>query len=370
MARVKIPYYVVKKGRGYWQPTRSMREQGFGSVRCGPDGPNAWEKADQLNRIWQLHRHGLQPTERQIWPRGSIGEAFARLKASGEWSRMEPRTREDWERGQRLIEPVFADLRPAQVTFLHLDEYYAAALAAKGRSEAYRAIKHWRRLWKKMVAMGYAPASDPSLAITRKTPPSRSAVWREREAAHLVKTAIRAGYLGLACIIAVAWDTQFSPVDVRSLRASNMKMRRGRILFEALDRQKTGRAIIGTLSRPTERLLSTFMAATGWRADEDQPLFCNRSGSPYSKDTLGDDFRAVRALAFPGDKRVLMDMRRSGAVEAAAGEVDPNALAAKMGSTINRSQQLQRTYQPVDLAAVRLADDARRRGRKRIRDES
>ena len=346
-----------------------MRRQGFSSVRCGPDGPAAWERADQLNRRWQLHRRGLEPTERKIWPRGSVGEAFARLKASGEWSRMKPRTREDWERGQKLIESVFGDMRPAQVTFEHLDEYYAAALSAKGLNESYRAIKHWRRLWRKMVAMGYAPPSDPSLAIRRKSPSPRSQVWREREAAHLVKTAIRAGFLGLGCIIAVAWDTQFSPVDVRSLKRSNLKSYRGRMLFEAVSREKTGRAIIGTVSRPTERLVLAYL---GLKADRsaDEPLFKNRSGAPYSKDTLGDDFRAIRAIAFPGDTRVLMDMRRSGAVEAAAGEVDPNALAAKMGNTINRSQQLQRTYQPVDIAAVRLADDARRRGRKRMREES
>jgi integrase len=281
---------------------------------------------------------------------------------------MKPRTQEDWERGQRLIEPVFGDLRPAQITFEHLDEFYAAALSAKGLNEAYRAIKHWRRLWKKMVAMGYAPPSDPSLAIRRKSPPPRSQVWREREVAHLVKTTIRSGYLGLACIIAVAWDTQFSPVDVRSLKRSNLKAYRGRTLFESVSREKTGRAIIGTVSRQTERLILGYLT-TAEAHSADEFLFRNRSGLPYSKDTLGDDFRTVRSLAFPGDKRVLMDMRRSGAVEAAAGEVDPNALAAKMGNTINRSQQLQRTYQPVDLAAVRLADEARRRGRKRIREQ-
>jgi integrase len=281
---------------------------------------------------------------------------------------MKPRTQEDWERGQRLIEPVFGDLRPIQITFEHLDEFYAAALSAKGLNEAYRAIKHWRRLWKKMVAMGYAPPSDPSLAIRRKSPPPRFQVWRERETALLVKTAIRAKYMGLACIIAVAWDTQFSPVDVRSLKRLNVRVHKGRMHFEAVSREKTGRAVIGTVSRPTERLIRSYLAFAG-EPPAGAVLFRNRSGAPYSKDKLGDDFRAVRELEFPGDRRVLMDMRRSGAVEAAAGEVDPNALAAKMGNTINRSRQLQRTYQPVSLAAVLQADEARRRGRKKIQEQ-
>lgn len=371
MGRVKIPYYVVKKGRGYWQPTRSMRLQGFESIRCGPDGPAAWAKAEQINRQWQLHRRGLNASGAKLWPVGSVGEAFSRFKNSSEWSRMKPRTREDWERGQRLIEDVFGDVRPGGVTFEQLDEFYAALLRAKGVGEAYRAIKHWRRLWTKMAAMGHCQKeADPSLAIRRRTPAPRSQVWRQGEAVRLVKTAIRNGYIGLACIIAVAWDTQFSPVDVRNLRTSNLRSIGKGLIFEALSREKTGRHIIGTLSRATERLLAAYLPKDQTPNEADELLFRNRSGAPYSKDTLGDDFRAVRALAFPGDTRKLLDMRRSGAVEAAAGEVDPNALAAKMGNTINRSQQLQRIYQPVDLAAVRLADDARRIGRRRMREQS
>jgi len=38
---VKIPYYIVIKGRGYWNPTRKMKALGFSIVRCGPDGTEA-----------------------------------------------------------------------------------------------------------------------------------------------------------------------------------------------------------------------------------------------------------------------------------------------------------------------------------------
>jgi hypothetical protein len=40
----------------------------------------------------------------------------------------------------------------------------------------------------------------------------------------------------------------------------------------------------------------------------------------------------VRAIAFPGDKRRLMDMRRSGVVEAIAGKADPLGLSAKLAT--------------------------------------
>ena len=62
-----------------------------------------------------------------------------------------------------------------------------------------------------------------------------------------------------------------------------------------------------------------------------------------------------------------MDMRRSGAVEAMAGNVDDGALAAKMANTIDQARELQRTYLPVDPISVERADNARRRGRNQLR---
>jgi len=68
-----------------------------------------------------------------------------------------------------------------------------------------------------------------------------------------------------------------------------------------------------------------------------------------------------------GEVRQMRDMRRSGAVEAAAGDVSATALAAKMANSINQSKRLQDTYMPKRTATVKLADEARRRGRTRLR---
>ena len=91
------------------------------------------------------------------------------------------------------------------------------------------------------------------------------------------------------------------------------------------------------------------------------------SGNPYREDTLGDDFAAVREPVFPGDTRRLMDMRRSGVVEAIAGEVGPFGLSAKLANSIERSNTLHKTCAPLDIEAVRNADAARLKGRQRIR---
>jgi hypothetical protein len=111
----------------------------------------------------------------------------------------------------------------------------------------------------------------------------------------------------------------------------------------------------------------------------DTPIFHTRGGQPgpkggrprppvpYTKDTLGDDFRVLREAEFPGDRRRVSDFRRSGAIEAVAGQVDPAALAAKMANTIDDSRALQQTYLPHHAAVVRLADEARARGRSVLR---
>jgi hypothetical protein len=57
----------------------------------------------------------------------------------------------------------------------------------------------------------------------------------------------------------------------------------------------------------------------------------------------------------------------SGVVEAIAGDVGPLGLSAKLANSIERSNTLHKTYAPLDIEAVRNADAARLKGRKRIR---
>jgi hypothetical protein len=89
--------------------------------------------------------------------------------------------------------------------------------------------------------------------------------------------------------------------------------------------------------------------------------------SPYREATLAHDFADIRRVVFPGDKRRLMDMRRSGAVEAIAGGADPARLSAKMANSIGSSNALHKTYLPVEIEAVKSTDEARIQGRRKMR---
>ena len=367
MANVKIPYYVVKKGQGYWQPTKLMRDLGFCSVPLGKDGPKAWHLAAAWNERWQRHKSGAEEMVKLKWPARSIGDAFERYQRTSVWADKQPRTREEWERGFARFSPVFGDMRPTEAgisieTISALRDKIKTKVSPR---EAWRTIKIWRALWTVCQAMGYTDGrSDPSKGIQNSQPESRSVSWSYPEVARLVKTAWRLKYYGLSAAIAVSWDTMLSPVDIRGLTVAQF-IQDGDGAYFTTGRAKTGRAAIGTLSRQSEKVLEAYLALKPVTVGR---IFRNRSGAGYSQFTLPDDFKVVRDLAFPGDKRTLADMRRSGAMEARAGGADPSTLSAKMANNISTSNALHKAYQPVDLASVRQADSARSSGRKKMSD--
>ncbi len=212
-----------------------------------------------------------------------------------------------------------------------------------------------------------ATESYDAILARNKQPRGRSETWTEGEVARLAKRAWRMQLHGLAAIIGVIWDTQFSPGDVRSLSEGQQRRDRQGRFFEA-SRGKTGKAAIGTLSRRAERLIAEYRCTLAIELHSDAPMFRDVRGNAYTTFSLDRDFRFVREAEFPGDKRRLMDMRRSGAVEANAGEVDALSLANKMANSVDRSSKLQDTYLPRRVAVVRIADAARQRGRRVLRE--
>jgi hypothetical protein len=384
LVKVKIPYYSVRRnGRGFWEPRPHMRALGFYCVPCGKDGPDAWGIAEQWNARWQAVRRGHAPPpaivatdnlsperseEATVYPPRSLGEAFRRYRRTDEWASKKPRTREDWWRGWKRIKPVFGDCNPRTVSLENISAWRKAIEETVSLREAHRCLKIWRALWKVAAALGYCVRdADPSLGVRNRAAPGRSATWTEGEVVRLYKRAVRDGYHGLAAVIAIAWASQLSPGDVRALRASQLaKHTNGAVFFTA--RGKTGVPVGGALSDRALAALEAYIAGLGADLHGEAYIFRNRSGAPYSSDTLGDDFRDIRRLVF-GDKeqRTLADFRRSGAVEAIAGGAKAEELAHAMGNTLSSSNALFATYVPVNQATLRAVLEARRRGRSRLR---
>jgi hypothetical protein len=385
VTEIKIPNYQVRRnGRGFWEPTPKMRALGFCSVPCGPDGPDAWAIAQQWQDRWDAARKGQAPSpamvtannlspgqteELTIYPRASVGEGFRRFRNTDEWKTKEPRTREDWWRVWQHIKPVFGDCDPKTVTLEDLDAWRTAIEQAVSLREAHRCIKIWRALWRKLAALGYCVRdADPSLGITNRAAKGRSAVWTEGEVVRLFKRAWREHYYGLGAVIAVMWSSQQSPGDVRTLRAAQLVTDGGGAVFFT-DRDKTGKPVGGALSDRALAAVEAYVKVLGVELHGDAPIFRNRSGAPYSTDTLGDDFRDIRHLEFgPEENRTLADFRRSGTQEAFAGDATPSDVSHAMGNTIATSNMLFATYNPVNLASVRKVHEARIRGRRMLRE--
>ena len=196
-------------------------------------------------------------------------------------------------------------------------------------------MKSWRRLYNVLADMKLCQkGEDPSLSIRRETPTPRHQTFNYEEARKIVKQAWRSGYHGLACIAAIAWDTGYSPVDARTLTLED-KFDTSKAWEFRVDRDKTGVPQIGTLSHKTRRMIERYLSGLSFDLLPEAPIFRNRSGAKYSKDTLGDDFRVVRTAALGKDEdRKLMDMRRSAGVEAYVGGASSKRIGAKLGNSL------------------------------------
>jgi hypothetical protein len=181
--------------------------------------------------------------------------------------------------------------------------------------------------------------------------------------------------------MAVTWDTIFQPGDTRSLTLGHIHENGDEWAFP-ITRGKTKKRALGILCKRTKRLVEAYLNALPFDLTPNAHLFYTRgyqpteSGGrprppvPYQTNSLNKDFATVRRAVFgKGEKRLLMDTRRSGAREVDAGGAQIEDVAAKMGNNIDESAFLQQTYLGVNVARVRAADESRKVGRRLLASE-
>jgi hypothetical protein len=400
MGEDRIRYLLFLSGRWRWRPTKAMRKRGFQLVTFEREpgdsetaaGPKAKTRAIELNTEWDQVRKGApapQPAPVVIYPPGSVGDGYQRAialrgemrKAKGVSVTKDQEKRDDWPRAWKWLEPVFGDQSPKVVTPEQLLTLRTKVAAKVSETEAHRVIKVWRALWKKMQAFKLVSAEvkDPSLAFSNTAPDPRQETWQHREVLRLVQRAWRMGFRGLAAYMAVTWDTMLSPGDARPLTlGQGMRDDAGAVFF--LDRAKTGRAAAGTLTPWSEAILAAYIKSLGIELLDAAPIFRTRGAAPgpkggrrwlprpYTQNKIEQDFRKVRTALFGKDEqRQLADMRRSGFVEGDAGGASAKDGANKGANTLDASNRLMKTYQPVNIASVRRFDDARAKGRLKLK---
>jgi hypothetical protein len=183
MGKVRLAYYSVIKGRGYWRPTKRMRALGFTIVRCGPDGPEAWAIAVEWNRKWQAARKGeapppildvehLSPEQAEAarrYPAGSVGAAWQKYIRTTEWMARALSARQKiWWPAWFRIRDMWGDVAPDTMSFEMMSAWRAAIENKHGRGVAHKTLKVWRAFWTVMRGVKVARTEDPSLGVRNR----------------------------------------------------------------------------------------------------------------------------------------------------------------------------------------------------------
>lgn len=335
--------------------TKAMREAGFMVVPMGKGGPGIGaggnpaastddkRRARELNAEWDTVRIGAKPRQRldrPIFPDGSVGHAYHRVMKLREAERLqrrivwtsEQKSRDDWLRAWKWIGPKFGDcdLRTIQPEhFLRIDPITGKTTGLLPDVEAAVSISGAascsQSLAQSVEAHGRDEAQQPTEALLRPRFRSRQSgdQQRARSAAGLMAAprGSAPGAAGTAHGLLPAGHLHrgWPGLDVLADRCPKLNTLSG----------SAGRARSVVRARPLRRAATLspwslvipkgHVQKLGADIAPNAPIFRNRSGATYSKDTLGDDFRAVRETFDKTDMRQLADMRRSGAIEGDAG---------------------------------------------------
>lgn len=355
----RIRYYRVKNANAFWAPGKQALAFSFpASQPLGPAGESAMQAAIGWNAKWDK-RHE-KPQRKAAYPVGTLGHFYERFQATTAWRIMEARTHEDYERAWPLIEKRFGQTLVTKISADDSERFHAElhpahnAKSTVSANEAHRTLKIWRALLNALVSYELR-VTAPIGRVPNPAPKGREGLWTHGEVLTLAWVAVLAGKPEMATAIRLAWGGILSPVDVWTLPRSGW--RDGLIDSE---RRKTGKRILTRVDAETAQVVNAYLA-TLTDALPHVPLIRRGGKAAYrSKDTFGDDFRAVRALAFPGDARQFLDLRRSAATEARRGGATRDDLGKAMANRVDASDALAATYL---LDASDKVNEARKKAR-------
>lgn len=371
----RLRYTVIKRGKLFWQPTAEMRARGFEAMPLGADTPEARDRARKLAEAWDKTRETRDPITR--YPPASFGAFWDHLRRSPWWARKGLRAREDYERAWVRIDawqpkpggPALSWTRVDKITPDLCDHFYTHLAATASPRERWRTFKAFKVLiadaW---VRLQLGPVS-PASRLQNPQPAGRSEIWLGAEIEDMAAGAALAGFEGLSFGIELAWQSMWSPVDVRTIRPSQLK-RDGSGWYAEGSRAKTGKATFAYISDDLGEAVAAYLTRQNRAEGDNTPIIRQRDGNVYrDKDTFAGDFRDVRSFMFPGDTRQLMDIRRSANVEADAAGADKKTMGELLANGLADSRFLDDTYTPPTVAKAREVAEKRLAGRAKLAAE-
>jgi hypothetical protein len=409
MAKIKIRYFVAKKGKGgrvkyFWQPAKSLRAQGWAPVRLADELAAAMSEAETINARLDAWRAGGLPAATQQTSAGAaaIGggesadapeidrapavKALAGVQAAPERGAAAPAgtieavsrewrqsaryrataagTKRAYESALKSVLADMGDIQAAALTAPLLDRYYErehkrAPVMANLKFAVLKMILSFA------ARTGEIPA-NPAREIRTIGTPRRQEVWTDRALSTMVEAADAIGrpsvgtaLLMLAYLLQRKGDT---------LRLSWADYSAGAL---RLRQKKTGRPVeIPAAGELKARLETARARARAGKAPELGAILVNENtGQPYSETAFADAFRLVKAEAIKRapelDGLRVQDLRRTGVVWMAEEGATEAQIAAVTGHNIETTRQILETYLPRNsvMAAAGVAKLADRRGR-------
>jgi len=122
MARAEhTPRVSIRNGRGYWEPSASLRRAGFTGVPLGPLSADALNQADDLNAAADSHFE--QKASQRSAPR-TIGAILDAFEASAEFKSKAARTQSDRRRFFRRARKDLGHYTAAQLTAFRMRSWH------------------------------------------------------------------------------------------------------------------------------------------------------------------------------------------------------------------------------------------------------
>jgi hypothetical protein len=386
LTTVTLHYTVRKRGNLFWQPTPKMQALGFKPKALGPEGPDSIAEAKRLYEAWKIARDSQGVDTR--YPEGSFGHYVDLYKRTKAWAKKAVRTREDYDRAWKQIntwrpapsKPTLSCTVIDRITPDLCEAFYEHLAAAVSPSERYRVVKCLKALLEDARVRLRWDYASPADVLRNPQPQGRSAIWLAAEIEDMSAVAAISGFEAMSLAIEVAWETMFSPVDVRTLRPRQMKRDAGGYYFHRA-RTKTDVEAFGYISEDLAVRLLAYLERQKRAEADDTPIFRTRDFAVGSgrrpraiayrtKDLFAKDFRAVREIVFPGDTRQLMDIRRSANVEADAAGADKKTMGELLANGLADSRFLDQTYTPATVTKARQVAEQRADGRTKLAAEA
>lgn len=364
-----VRYYLVKKGRAFWAPGKFGASYGLPkSQPLGPAGAAALAAAAMWNgRLDEARAASRSVAVSRNYLPGSLGHFYAAFRTKTAWRLMAPRTRDDYERAWPEIDLRFGTRLVTRISADNSERFHAGihpahnAASEYSWNEAHRILKVWRALLSALVSYEIR-ATAPIGRVSNPSPKGRSGLWTHDDVLKLCWVATLMGHKGMAVGIRLAWGAMLSPVDVWTLPRSSWRTGASRAQV-ATQREKTGKRVLHAVGADTLEVVDAYLASMPALLP-DAKIIRRYNGSPYrSKDTFGDDFRTIRAVAFPGEGRQFLDLRRSALTEARLGGATKDDIGIAAANSVDRSAKLEETYL---LGASERVLEARRAGRLKM----